>query len=716
MAVNLSRKGVAWIMMASSILLLSLLTYFAHYSFSEFLLKGPRLEKTVQMPVALEAQRHGGYTLTGFIYLGKLSPKTFEVIPSGYVHRLEINGKLVNFSGMYGWQGDVKHGFTINLANYLKAGENRISIDFNSKGGPIKFEMRAHPDNLTYLLFIFAWFSVFAGILMSINKAFFKLPRFYSLMYLLVIAGSILQVWTIFTYNPVDHIFSDPARHWDQGISQLRIDIMSATDPIMYQLFIGAFAKITLKVPELVAFLTSLMALITPWIWYKFFRELQASKGAALAGWAFLSLLPSWMSIYSYFMQETLMLPLLGASLWATWRCRRKGTVGAFSLMIFLWIITGLTRGIAIPFAAVCATWLWFEQDNKFRKAIFSSTILLLILGPLTYRSYHSVSVFAPHGMAYLNVIYALSGKKEIRLRTERQGATWLHGFSSPSMGTKPFAPFSDWKTRREGIVHVDIDLDEGMRDWDREMEKLDVSTSDYIWMTKENLIYLMFSNSWPDNNPARFIDRVNRVSRFMWAPLLLICIVLTIIYRKRLKNHWLIPSLLLSWFAVQGFMSLVPAEGRYRKPFEGLIIAQFVLLAGASRGLLRSPLQNGITLTQIFYYFRPEKDNSAHDIEEHHQEDWDQSNSQSDALENPASSELGNHHPEDPDNQTEKALTENEESVVASDDLNETDPQTDIDNTKNIDNDESPDPLHAADIESDAKPEDENPTKGGNA
>ena len=80
-------------------------------------------------------------------------------------------------------------------------------------------------------------------------------------------------------------------------------------------MYVALLAKFTLKIPALVAYCTALLSLAGPWLWYRFFRELQSSKTLALAGWACLSFLPSWIAIYGYFMQETLMLPLLGAAL-----------------------------------------------------------------------------------------------------------------------------------------------------------------------------------------------------------------------------------------------------------------------------------------------------------------------------------------------------------------------------------------------------------------
>ena len=119
------------------------------------------------------------------------------------------------------------------------------------------------------------------------------------------------------------------------------------------RLYIGALGKLTLKYAVLVAYFTSLLSLVGPWLWYRFLRELVRDRDLALAGGVVLAALPSWSAIYSYFMQETLMLPLLGAALWATWRARRKGDVAGFVVAVGAWLAAGLTRGICLPLGAV---------------------------------------------------------------------------------------------------------------------------------------------------------------------------------------------------------------------------------------------------------------------------------------------------------------------------------------------------------------------------
>ena len=158
---------------------------------------------------------------------------------------------------------------------------------------------------------------------------------------LLLMAACAFRIWLVFTYNPVNHLWSDPERHWLNGTRPMDLSPMVAIDPVRYQIYIGALAKLTLRQPLLVAYWTALLSLAGPWLWYRFLRELLPSRDWALAGWVILAALPSWSSIYSYFMQETLMLPLLGAALWMTWRCRRKADTASFVLAVAVWMAAG---------------------------------------------------------------------------------------------------------------------------------------------------------------------------------------------------------------------------------------------------------------------------------------------------------------------------------------------------------------------------------------
>lgn len=546
----------------------------------------------VELPLSrTSTSQYASYKLTGDFSIGWFSPSVLHVTPDDGVEKILINDQLVdltkvNKASLTDWV----HGFQVDIGDYLKPGVNTISISYWDRGGNglMGMQIEYAPQNSYLVVLHVVWVFILIPVVLSLVKRL-KISKLKLILYLGIIAGGITQVILIFQYNPLDHIWSDSERHWAQGTDLLRVDLMSMTDPVGYQIFIAILAKLTLKIPALVAFYTSILALLAPWFWYRFFRELQPSKVLALSGWAFLSLLPSWMSIYSYFMQETLLLPLLGAAMWVTWRAKRKETLGSFLVMVVLWVLAGLTRGIAIPLAAIVCTWLWLVQEDKLRKATLATFVLILTIGPLVYRSYQTVGHFAPHGMGHLASIYAMSGKKEITLLTERDGSAWMHSFSSPSTGALPFAPISKWHTQRSGRLVVNVDFNNGKKDWDKAYDMLEMNWGRYLWLMKENLIFLFFVPSWPDNNQNRLIDNLNIEMRWLWAPVFFLCFVGCIIFRNELKGKWLLPSVLIVWFFIQGLLPISVNEGRYRKPFEGLLVAQALLLISVSRRKYRS-------------------------------------------------------------------------------------------------------------------------------
>lgn len=587
LAGGLSERAKVIVLCAFGVLLI-FLSYSAQIGISKFTLHSDKgLEETVRLPLLRGGIGQQIYTYTGVIDQRLLSPEQYHITPDNEILSIQVNGAPLDLS-LYPKEslGDFRNGVLIDFSGVVRLGANTVEIVVADYGGDMGLSIQAD-WNLVHSTLLALWL-IFLLLVLSEFWRIRKVPISHRALYLLIILGGFLRIWAVFTYNPVAHIWSDAERHWSQGMDSLRIDLMSQTDPIMYQLYIGLIAKLTLKIPELVAFYTSILSLLTPWLWYRFLRELQSSKAIALAGWAILSLLPSWVSIYSYFMQETLLLPLIGAALWATWRARRKSTTSAFLLMVAMWILAGLTRGIAIPLAAVCCLYLWVYQGDKFKRALCSTALLLVVLGPLAYRNYQAVGVFAPHGMGYLASLYALSGKREILLNTERRGAQWGHIFGSPSMGAKPFAPFSDWTTQRTGRFVVSVDFDEGKRDWEAAYERVSRPLVDNLWIIKENLIFLFFASSWPDNNPSRVLDNANILMRWIWLPAACIMLLMTLVQWRRHRGYWLLPLLLLAWFVVQGLLPISVNEGRYRKPFEGLLVCQFLLLIALYRNKAR--------------------------------------------------------------------------------------------------------------------------------
>jgi 4-amino-4-deoxy-L-arabinose transferase-like glycosyltransferase len=359
---------------------------------------------------------------------------------------------------------------------------------------------------------------------------------------------------------------------------------MALFDPPVYQTWLSVMQRITINVPELVAVFVGALSLLGPWCWYRFLRETLSSRTLALSGWALLALLPSWIGIYSYFMTETLFLPALGASLWLSMRARRKKNLPSFLGMVAMWIFCGLTRPVAIPVAALFATVVWFGHPAKLRTAAWSVALIFVTLAPISWRNHHFYGIWAPHGNGWINKIYATSGARIIELHFEKQGARWVYGFGSPSIDSRPFAPLSDWTSKRTGTVLVNVDFMRGTRDWKKAYETSSLHGSALWRLRAENWAYFFFGNSWPDNNPEYFMGNLANLSRWLWAPLTLVLFVATLVWWRAALSRPLIPLAIGIWLFLQCWMLVVPAEGRYRKPVEGLLVVYALVLLDAKR------------------------------------------------------------------------------------------------------------------------------------
>src|SRR5206468_10293734 len=119
----------------------------------------------------------------------------------------------------------------------------------------------------------------------------------------------------------------------------------------------------------------------------------------------------------------------------------------------------------------------------------------------------------------------------KIHLRKDHGTVGWLYGFASPSMGTRPLRPLSDWTSSRSGVFDFTINIDEGNRGWIESMRRSWGGISLHAKMWWENTIYTTFGESWPDNNMKHFWERIAVHIRWMWAPLLLFVVAGNVFY-----------------------------------------------------------------------------------------------------------------------------------------------------------------------------------------
>ncbi len=396
-------------------------------------------------------------------------------------------------------------------------------------------------------------------------------------LYLLIGSSYVVRIWQVYSYNPMQNLWSDPLRHWAHASQTLNGGPMVFFDPVGYQIWLSFIQKMSNGDSLLIVFYVSLLSCLTPWLWYRALCEIVRSRLLCLSGWALLSWSPSWIVIFSYFMTETLFLPLLGLSLWATFRANRKQTLRAFNVATFCWSIAILTRPIAAPMACVALFISWLKHPNKIKSMISGLIIVGIFFIPVGYRNYHSIGLWSPLGNGWMNMIYVASGKKEIRINLQRNGARWMYVFQCPSIGTKPFAPFSDWSSKRDGIVIVNADFANHEKDWQDSLKNNRIE--DNSWIHLENLAYLFFGPSWPDSDSAQLMARAGIIERWIWLPLLMVLFVFYVINGKKTLQNPIQFSLLTIWLIFQGLLPLAVNEGRYRKPAEGIIILEFIML-----------------------------------------------------------------------------------------------------------------------------------------
>lgn len=404
-----------------------------------------------------------------------------------------------------------------------------------------------------------------------------------ALFLLLAIQASLVRIIIPFQVNPLSWLITDPLRHWEHATLSPAFAPMRAIDPVMYQLFLAAIVRVTEDGAIRLALYSGLLSAITPWLWYFWFRELLAARPyLALCGLLLIAWLPSWIGIFSYFMTETLLLPLLGFSFWLTWKAIRTGNFGAYALASTGWLLACMTRVVALPSAFFSV--IWMLRDGKERRArlILLAVLSLILLVPAAWRSYVMIGIASPFGIPSINSIYLLSGKKSVEITFLKD-----HGqrkdcrfFESPSFLIDTFAPLAHWKTWREGTLHLTIDLDKGAsHDLAAALKDNLPDAPELMRILLETDAYTWFQPSWPDETRRDFWIFDPALIRWVWAPLALVVVTINIWLACRERRIELLPLLVTVTIVLITFFPSAVGEGRYRKPVEGLLIANALFL-----------------------------------------------------------------------------------------------------------------------------------------
>jgi hypothetical protein len=393
----------------------------------------------------------------------------------------------------------------------------------------------------------------------------------------------VLRLLYPFFNSPLTHIFSDPQRHWDNAALFLAPSVMGSGDPYLYQLWL--FALRQLAGPSSATILTGcgVLCAAMPYGWYRALREL-LPRVASLQGAVLIGLWPPFLGGYAYFMTETLLLALTGFGFALTLRAVRRRDTTAWVLAVAVWLAASFTRIVALPIAVICLGWAWRLQLRRWRALTLAALPALALVIPAGLHGRYALGYFAPLGNLYLNEIYHAGDNKSIAIDFGPQGS---YIFGSPSYYNPTFYPLSDWTTARTGVLTITIDTRNGRGDWRRTLARMPARGLRERWHDfGENLCYLLFGQSWPDNDRSSVVCWLSVWMRWLFVPMVLTLAYAAIrgAYRGR---EWLLPlcallSLVLLALQREGIM-----EGRYRKPLEPIFVASLVLAwHGRSRRL----------------------------------------------------------------------------------------------------------------------------------
>lgn len=388
--------------------------------------------------------------------------------------------------------------------------------------------------------------------------------------------------------SPLTHLYSDPQRHWDNARLFLNPDILGSNDPYLYQLWLFAVQWLSHGSAPVVLLASGVLCAAMPFGWYRALREL-LPRPWAVGGALIIALIPESISLYAYFMNETLLMTLLGFCFWLTLRSHRKGTLLPYLLASAAWTCATMTRTVALPMALLSMGALWLMQSQRLSRLVLSAVMAAALIVPAGLHSASNLHYFAPFGNLYLNSIYHDSGQRVIRVDYGTQGA---YQFGAPSFYHPSYYPFSGWLTDRSGTASITIDTSRGTADWKREQARIRALRQFPAWRQRwEDFQYLLFGQDWPNNDASSFIGAATVWDRWMWAPLLLF-LLYAVARRWFLGPAWLLPACGLGTVLLLVMQTQGVTEARFREPIDALLVASSICAVyfASRRAPSRSP------------------------------------------------------------------------------------------------------------------------------
>ena len=242
-----------------------------------------------------------------------------------------------------------------------------------------------------------------------------------------------------------------------------------------------------------------------PYGWYRALRELMPRLPALRAA-VLIGLWPPFLGGYAYFMTETLLLTLTGFAFALTLRALRRRRYGrvAARLRALARRLFHAHRGAAdrrgLPAVGLAAA-----AAQAAVAACWRAMLSLVLIIPAGLHARAALGYFAPLGNLYLNEIYHAGNNKSIQIDFGPQG---VYIFGSPSYYNPTFYPFSDWTTSRHGRAeHQHRYAQRPRRLAPQRWQQMPPRSWSARWHDfAENLCYLLFGQSWPDNDRGSIV------------------------------------------------------------------------------------------------------------------------------------------------------------------------------------------------------------------
>ena len=401
-------------------------------------------------------------------------------------------------------------------------------------------------------------------------------------LWFFVYLGMAVRVLYPFSDDPLRHLFSDAQRHFDNASKDMNFGLYSASDALGYQMWLSAAIHVFGKSHFFSAAYAGILSATTAYIWYQWFKLCLPSKRMALWAYVLIVWLPDWIKIYSYFMEETLLLPLVGLMLYFGWKA--KDSLALKDCLLFGGAVglSFITKATCAPMAAIAYCFLARNLQVRLPRSEFIDRLIpsvaiavsICLLAPISFYSRTGCwSWFLP-AQAGSNKQYYESGKMKMKVTAhyfDRFAEVWKdeeYWFGCPSYYTHQLVPFSEWSTPRTGEVECHMDF--GGPANTRFLPKIDVTLGQRIELTLENWIYFFVGFVWPTEYPYSQINFV----RWIW-PFCTIAIIVAAVKKRRLNELDILFFGTLLVFLLQQECGM---EGRYRMCWEGVVIPTLIL------------------------------------------------------------------------------------------------------------------------------------------